>query len=186
MKKTLLPLLLIAAPVLLAGCDVQQTEQPEETSEKKATTMFRTLEADMLASPQISVADVAAAKNAGVTLIINNRPDGEDPTAPQGDEIAAAAKAAGIDYIAIPVTHAGFSRSQIDATNAALDKAEAAGGKTLAYCRSGTRSTLLWSLAQAAKGESPRVIAAKAADAGYDVAPIQMMLDTLAGAAKAE
>jgi len=146
--------------------------------------MFRNIEPDMLASPQISVADVAAAKEQGVTLIINNRPDGEDPDAPQSAEIEAAAKAAGIDYVAIPVTQAGFSRPQIDAFGDAIAKIKAEGGKTLGYCRTGTRSTLLWSLVQAAQGESPRVIAAKAADAGYDVAPIELMLQTLAGAAK--
>ncbi|MFC4291478.1 TIGR01244 family sulfur transferase [Sphingorhabdus arenilitoris] len=144
--------------------------------------MFRKIEDHISVSPQITLADIAAAKAQGVTIIVNNRPDGEDPSAPQGAEIEAAARAAGMDYVAIPVTHAGFSRSQIDAMNAALEKAK--DGKMLAYCRSGTRSTLLWALAEAAKGESPRVIAAKAADAGYDVAPIQMMLDTLSGAAK--
>ncbi|NJM49754.1 MAG: TIGR01244 family phosphatase [Sphingomonadales bacterium] len=134
------------------------------------------------ASPQITLTDVESAKAQGVTMIINNRPDGEDPSSAQSADIAAAAKAAGIDYVAIPVTHAGFSRAQIDALNSALEKAK--GGRVLAYCRSGTRSTLLWALSQAAKGESPRVIAAKAADAGYDVAPVQMMLDTLSSAAK--
>ena len=38
---------------------------------------FRRLSDTMLASPQITVADVAAAKDAGVTLIVNNRPEGE-------------------------------------------------------------------------------------------------------------
>ncbi len=141
--------------------------------------MFRKVTNSFYAAPQISVDDVAAAQEMGVTLIINNRPDGEEPSAPQGDEIAAAAKAAGIDYMAIPVTHAGFSRPQIDAMGAAL---EHNGGKTLAYCRSGTRSTLLWALAQAAGGESPRVIAVRAEEAGYDVAPIAMMLDALVAA----
>lgn len=146
--------------------------------------MFRIIEDNFLASPQIGVAEIAAAQAEGVTMIINNRPDGEEPSAPQGTEIEEAARAAGMDYVSIPVTHAGFSRPQIDAMNAALDQAK--DGKVLAYCRSGTRSTFLWALAQAAKGQSPRVIAAKAADAGYDVSSISMMLDTLAGAAKGD
>lgn len=154
--------------------------EPEPAA--KGNDMFRKIEDNLLVSPQISVADVAAAKAAGITLIINNRPDGEDPSAAQGKEIEAAARGAGITYIAIPVTHAGFSRPQIDAMQAALEKA--GDGKTLAYCRSGTRSTLLWALSQAAKGESPDAIAAKAADAGYDVAPVRMMLDTLSAAAR--
>ena len=145
--------------------------------------MFRKIQNNVFASPQIGISDIATAKEQGITIIVNNRPDGEEPTAPQSAEIEAAAKAAGMSYIGIPITHAGFSRPQIDAMRAQLDQIETDGGKMLAYCRSGTRSTLLWSLAEASKGESPRVIAAKAADAGYDVSPISMMLETLAGAA---
>jgi uncharacterized protein (TIGR01244 family) len=52
-------------------------------------------------------------------------------------------------------------------------------GKTLAYCRSGTRSTLLWALAQAKSGMSPEEIALAAMKAGYDVSPIRPMLDML-------
>ena len=141
--------------------------------------MFRKITDSFYASPQIGLADVAAAKDMGITLIINNRPDGEEPSAPQGDAIAAASSAAGIDYMAIPVTHAGFSRPQIDAMAQALEKQD---GKILAYCRSGTRSTLLWALAQTAGGESPRIIAVRAEEAGYDVSPIAMMLDALAAA----
>jgi uncharacterized protein (TIGR01244 family) len=143
--------------------------------------MFRELTPVVFVSPQIGLAEIAAAKDMGVTLIINNRPDGEEPSAPQGDEIEAAAKAAGMAYIAIPVTHAGFAEWQLTAMADALAACE---GKTLAYCRSGTRSTLLWALAQAKAGMHPAEIAERAAVAGYDVAPISMMIDTLAAQAK--
>lgn len=150
-------------------------------SSKETNAMFRTLTDSIFVSPQIPVEAIAAAKQQGVTLIINNRPDGEDPSAPQGAEIEAAARAAGLDYVAIPVGHAGFSAPQVDAMTEALAKADASGGKALAYCRSGTRSTFLWALSEARKGESPARIAETAADAGYDVSPIRPMLDTLAG-----
>jgi uncharacterized protein (TIGR01244 family) len=139
--------------------------------------MFRVLTDTFLAAPQISVADIAEAKAQGVTMIVNNRPDGEEPGAPQSAEIEAAAKAAGISYTAIAVTHAGYSHLQIDAMIAAF--AAANGGKILAYCRSGTRSTMLWALAQAKSGMHPAEIAARAESAGYDVAPISAMLDVL-------
>jgi uncharacterized protein (TIGR01244 family) len=139
--------------------------------------MFRVLTDTFLAAPQISVADIAEAKAQGVTMIVNNRPDGEEPGAPQSAEIEAAAKAAGISYTAIAVTHAGYSHPQIDAMIAAF--AAANGGKILAYCRSGTRSTMLWALAQAKSGMHPAEIAARAESAGYDVAPISAMLDVL-------
>lgn len=138
---------------------------------------FRRLSATMLASPQITTEDVAAAKAAGVTLIVNNRPDGEDPFAPQGAEIAEAAAAAGLAYTAIPIGHAGFSEPQVDALVAALEQAQ---GPVLAYCRSGTRSTLLWALAQAKLGVSPDAIAEAAAQAGYDIGPVRPMVDMLA------
>ncbi|MEE4289668.1 MAG: TIGR01244 family sulfur transferase [Erythrobacter sp.] len=138
---------------------------------------FRRLSETVLASPQIEPADIADAKAAGVTLIVNNRPDGEDPYAPQGEEIAAAANEAGLEYVAIPIGHAGFSEPQIDQMIAAMEKAQ---GSVLAYCRSGTRSTVLWALARAKSGEEPDSIARAAMAAGYDVGPIRPMLDMLA------
>jgi uncharacterized protein (TIGR01244 family) len=141
--------------------------------------MFRTVTDRFLASPQISTADVAEAASQGVKLIINNRPDGEDPNQPSGAAIAAAAREAGLDYVAIPVTHAGFSVPQVQAMRAALDGND---GKTLAFCRSGTRSTLLWALAEADNGRDPETVANEAAGAGYDVSPIRSIMDAFAAA----
>jgi len=129
-----------------------------------------------MASPQITLADVAEAKALGTTLIVNNRPEGESDDQTPGAEIEAAARAVGIDYVAIPVTHAGFGQGQVDAMREALD---AATGPVLAYCRSGTRSTLLWALAEAKAGKNPSVIASKAAGAGYDVTPIRQIIEML-------
>jgi len=140
-------------------------------------TEFRRIDEHMLASPQIDVSDIAAAQLAGVTLIVNNRPEDEAPDQTPGAEIEAAARAAGIDYVAVPVTHAGFSQHQVDAMVHALASAD---GSVLAYCRSGTRSTLLWALARAKAGDNPSVIASKAAQAGYDVSPVRQLLDMLA------
>lgn len=142
---------------------------------------FRELSDEFLVSPQLEVADVADASEQGVTLIVNNRPDGEDPTAPQGDEIEEAAKAAGIDYLAIPIGHSGFSLPQIDTLLEAVRKAN---GKVLGYCRSGTRSTFLWALSRAKLGDTPEAIAAAAARGGYDISPIQPTVDMLAGEAR--
>jgi uncharacterized protein (TIGR01244 family) len=138
---------------------------------------FRQVTENVMVSPQLALEDVAAAAKAGVALIVNNRPDGEEPSAPQGQEIAAAAAAAGLNYVAIPIGHSGFSEPQVDAMIAALEQAE---GPILAYCRSGTRSTLLWALAAAKQGEAPDTIARAAAQAGYDIGPIRAMIDMLA------
>ncbi len=138
--------------------------------------MFRTLDDTIMVAPQIGVDAVAEAKALGVRLIINNRPEGESDDQVPGDAIEAVARAEGLDYVAIPVSHAGFSEPQVEAMRAALD---GAAGPVLAYCRSGTRSTLLWALAQSSKGEHPAVLAEKAARAGYDLAPVATLMDML-------
>lgn len=138
--------------------------------------MFRTLTDTLFVAPQIDTQAVAEAAALGVTLIINNRPDDESLDQTPGAEIEAAARAAGLDYVAIPITHAGFSMPQIAAMSTALAGAQ---GKVLAYCRSGTRSCLLWSLAQAQQGHDPDALADSAAGAGYDLSPIRQMLDML-------
>lgn len=142
--------------------------------------MFRKLADGIYASPQIGLAEVAEAARLGIALIINNRPEDESPDQVPGPEIEAAARAAGIAYLAIPVTHAGFSEWQVTAMADALAQAS---GPVLAYCRSGTRSTLLWSLAQASKGASPDELAAAAAGAGYDLTPVRPLLDMLSAKA---
>jgi uncharacterized protein (TIGR01244 family) len=118
-------------------------------------------------SPQIAAADLESAKASGVTLIINNRPDGEEPGQPRGAEIEAAAKALGLSYVAIPVGPMGVSAEHLDA----FDKAVAANkGGVLAYCRSGTRSTIVRALSEARKGRAPDDIISEAAEAGYNIA----------------
>ncbi|WP_374591456.1 TIGR01244 family sulfur transferase [Novosphingobium sp.] len=139
--------------------------------------MFRQLSDRVFASPQIGLEEVAEAARMGIGLIVNNRPEGESDDQVPGSEIESAARAAGLDYVAIPVTHAGFSEGQMKAMAAALASTDK---PVLAYCRSGTRSTLLWALAQASQGRQPDELAAAAAQAGYDLTPIRALLDMLA------
>ena len=139
--------------------------------------MFRKIDDQFLASPQIAVDDIAEARAMGVTTIINNRPDGEEPSEPQGAEIEAAAHAVGLGYVAIPVTHAGFSGPQIAAM---ADTLATATGPVLAYCRSGTRSTLLWALARAQLGDDKATLQTKAAAGGYDLSSIEPLIDIVA------
>jgi uncharacterized protein (TIGR01244 family) len=138
--------------------------------------MFRSVTNDLMVSPQIGLDAVAEAKALGVTLIINNRPEGESEDQVPGAEIEAAAHAAGLEYVAIPITHSGFSQPQVEAMVAALQGAD---GKVLAYCRSGTRSTLLWALAESAQGGDPDSLTNMAAKAGYDLSPVRPLMDML-------
>jgi uncharacterized protein (TIGR01244 family) len=116
-------------------------------------------------SGQIAPADVATLKAAGFTTIVNNRPDGETPDLPSGAVIEAAAKAAGMDYVAIPLGREGVSPEMVEKTRAAL---EGSAGPVFCYCRSGTRSTTLWALSQAGAMPADEIISA-ARGAGYDM-----------------
>jgi uncharacterized protein (TIGR01244 family) len=138
--------------------------------------MFHRISDTVYASPQIGVEEVAKAAGMGVKLIVNNRPEDESDDQTPGAEIEAASRGAGLDYMAIPITHAGFSEPQVKAMAKAL---EGAGGPVLAYCRSGTRSTLLWALAEASVGGDPDALTNMAAKAGYDVSPIRPLMDML-------
>ncbi|HEY7808250.1 MAG TPA: TIGR01244 family sulfur transferase [Croceibacterium sp.] len=144
---------------------------------------FRKLSKSMLASPQLTLDDVESARAEGVSLIVNNRPEGESADQTPGPAIEAAARAAGMSYKAIPIGQGGFGESEV---RAMCDALESANGKVLAYCRSGTRSTLLWALARSSSGEDPDEIAAAAAEAGYDVGPVRSVMDTLASRSRHE
>jgi uncharacterized protein (TIGR01244 family) len=130
---------------------------------------FRKVTADFSVAPQISVADVATAAAQGFTLVINNRPEGESPDQVPGPAIEAAAKAAGLDYVHIPV-RGGPSPDQVEAQFAAVSEAK---GPVLAYCRSGTRSIMTWSLGQAQSGQRSRdELVSLGAGAGYDLSGV--------------
>ena len=121
---------------------------------------------------QILPEDMDRIAAAGVTLIVNNRPDHEEPDQPTGEAIRAAAEAAGLACRHIPVS-GGIFPAQIEAMAEALDEAE---GKLLAFCRSGTRSTHLWALACARRGADPDTLVGQAAAAGYDLTAIRRFL----------
>jgi uncharacterized protein (TIGR01244 family) len=116
-------------------------------------------------SGQIQPEDVAALKAAGFVAIINNRPDGESPDQPAGADIEQAAKAAGLEYHAIPLGREGVSPDMVEKTKSVL---EGSSGPVFCYCRSGTRSTTLWALSQAGEMD-PGEIISQAAEAGYDM-----------------
>lgn len=114
---------------------------------------------------QITVEDVARAAAQGFTLLINNRPDGEEPGQATGAAIEAAAVAAGLGYIFIPV-RGGPTREQAQAQ---FEAVEAAGGPVLAFCRTGTRSINTWALGAALGGLAPEDLVRLGAGAGYDL-----------------
>jgi uncharacterized protein (TIGR01244 family) len=119
---------------------------------------------------QLTPADVDEAAAQGIRLIVNNRPDGEEPGQPSSAQMEAAARAAGLDYRHIPIA-GGFAPEQVEAMAEALEQ-----GPVLAFCRTGTRSAFLWALARAKRGAPAEESVAAAAAAGYDLAAIRTLL----------
>jgi uncharacterized protein (TIGR01244 family) len=130
---------------------------------------FRKVTDDFSVAPQIGVDDIAAAADQGFTLVINNRPDGEAPGQPTSAQMEAAARAAGVEYVHIPVV-GGPTLEQVEAVEAAIAEAK---GPVLAFCRSGTRSIVTWSLGQARIGARPRgELVQLGEQAGYDLSNV--------------
>lgn len=130
-------------------------------------------------SPQIDFADIEAIKQAGITLVIANRPDPEVPPSHYAQAIGAAVRDAGMAFEELPITHQTLTPDNIAAQSALIEGAE---GAVLAYCASGTRSTIIWALGQAGKTPSDEIIA-NAAKGGYDLAGLKPTLEALASGA---
>ena len=135
--------------------------------------MQRQLDEKTLVDGQIGPDDVAALKQLGVTLIVNNRPDGEDANQPASDEIEAAAKAAGLDYRHVPIAR-GLGPSDIEAMREAMHSV--GDGKMFAFCRSGNRSTLAWAVARSEDGVPREELERLANEAGFDLGPVAHLL----------
>ncbi len=130
-------------------------------------------------SPQIDFADIEAIKKAGITLVIANRPDVEVPPSHSAEAIGAAVREAGIAFEILPITHQTLTPDNIAAQSALITGAE---GPVLAYCASGTRSTIIWALGAAGDTPSDEIIAS-AAKGGYDLAGLRPTLEALAAQA---
>lgn len=127
-------------------------------------------------SPQIAVEDVPALAEAGFTLVICNRPDGEVPPELQAETIGTAVRAAGMEFAVLPVTHDGLTLDLV-AEQAAL--IENAPGPVFAYCRSGTRCATVWAMGQAGKMPTDDILLSTA-KAGYALDGMRPTLDAIA------
>ncbi|MGB0438518.1 MAG: TIGR01244 family sulfur transferase [Paracoccaceae bacterium] len=136
---------------------------------------IRPLSPTYAVSPQISAEDATAIADAGFVMVICNRPDGEVPPSHQADSIGTALRAAGLSYEVLPLTHHTMTPDNIARQR---DLAAQAGGPVLAYCASGTRSSIAWALGQAGHMTTDDIVMA-AGNAGYDLRGLAGTLDAL-------
>ena len=121
---------------------------------------------ELSVSPQINVSDVADIAAAGFRAVICNRPDGEAFDQPLSDDVAAAVTAAGMEWRMQPVSQVSLADADtFGKLLAELPK------PVLAFCRTGTRCTALWSLSEIDKRPADDILARTRA-AGYDMAAL--------------
>lgn len=135
--------------------------------------MIRQLDNRTLVSGQVAPQEVAALAEQGVTILVNNRPDGEEPDQPRAAELEEAAAQAGIAYRFVPIMR-GIGPADVEAMQEALS--QAGDGKMLAFCRSGTRSALACALAHRGQGISREDVEDRLSQAGFDSGPIAHLL----------
>lgn len=130
---------------------------------------FRRVTDDLSVAPQIRLEDVEEAARQGFRLIINNRPDDEEPGQPKSREFEAAAAQAGLAYVHIPV-RGSPTPEQVETERQVLEQHS---GPVLAFCRSGTRSIVTWSIGQAMSGARDRgELVQLGREAGYDLSGV--------------
>ena len=135
--------------------------------------MIRQLNDKVMVSGQVAPHEVAGLAQQGVTMLVNNRPDGEEPGQPPASEIEEAAAAAGIGYRFVPIIR-GIGPADVEEMQGAMR--EAGDGKLLAFCRSGTRSALAIALAKREEGASLEEVVQELNQAGFDHGPIAHLL----------
>jgi sulfide:quinone oxidoreductase len=126
---------------------------------------FHKITDSLSVSAQLTLTDMPALKAAGFRSIIANRPDGEGVDQPGHEELAAAAAQEGLSFRYLPVTPGIVTEDTAFDFATALTELP---GPVLAYCRTGTRSAMLWSLSEAGSRPLPDILARTGA-AGYDM-----------------
>jgi uncharacterized protein (TIGR01244 family) len=125
---------------------------------------------------QIEAEDLRALAAQGFRSIVNNRPDGEAPQQPPSAALAALAADLGLAYRHLPVISGQLHDADADAFARLLADLPA---PVLAFCRTGTRSTMLWALGAVRHRPVDDVLRATAA-AGYDFEALRPRLQQVA------
>ena len=126
---------------------------------------IREISDQFFVAPQITEADLSTLREKGIQSVICNRPDGEGADQPTFEELSRTAAKLGLEMRYIPVSGGLVRDEDAAAFGSALD---ALPKPVLAYCRTGTRSATLWSLAQAKDMPLADILSATQ-KAGYDM-----------------
>ncbi|PRY21556.1 uncharacterized protein (TIGR01244 family) [Aliiruegeria haliotis] len=136
---------------------------------------IRALTSEYAVSPQITPDDVRAIAAAGYRTIICNRPDYEVVAEVRADAVRSAAEAEGLHFVVNPLPQGDVNSEAVEMQRSAIETSD---GPTLAYCASGTRSTIVWMFGAAANVPAGDLVEA-AHRAGYPLASLRPLLEPL-------
>ncbi|RRD91550.1 TIGR01244 family sulfur transferase [Conchiformibius steedae] len=115
-----------------------------------------------------------AAQFYDIKTVICNRPDSEEEGQPDFETVKQWLEAAGVENIVyLPVTVDTITDEQLREFQETIAQSPA---PILAYCRSGTRSALMWALNQAKRGVEVNSLLRAADLAGIDLTPMREKL----------
>lgn len=125
-----------------------------------------------MVSAQVQPEALGAFAAERIVVVVNHRPDHEEPGQPTSAEMAAAAESAGLRYHHLPVS--GMPGGDVGRATAEVLAQLLPGEQALMFCRSGMRSTAAWALARRAEGVDADTLRAAAAAAGYDLSRLPL------------
>jgi uncharacterized protein (TIGR01244 family) len=103
----------------------------------------------------------------GFKMLINNRPDGEDPIQPGSAAEQKAANGAGLGYAHIPVTGSTITEADVRRFQSVIAQSD---GPVFAHCKGGTRSLTLWAIGEVLDGRlRPEDLRARGEALGFDL-----------------
>jgi len=129
---------------------------------------MKELPGQVFVSPQILPEHIEGLAKQGFKSVVNNRPDMEVSAQPLSDEMSEVLQANNLEYEFIPM--AGHLTHQL--IEDAVKAYETLPRPILAFCASGTRSTVLWCFAHV-KSLGVDEVLDGAAKAGYDLERIR-------------
>jgi sulfide:quinone oxidoreductase len=134
---------------------------------------------ELSVSAQIAKSDIADLAKSGFAMILNNRPDNEEPGQLSAAEAEAEAKRQGLEYHYLPIVTGSITRAQVVEFQKLVLRGPS---PVLAHCRSGTRCYLMWAAGRALfDGESSLKLVAEAAMKGYDLRALPALVEKLQG-----
>jgi len=121
---------------------------------------------NLATAAQLKAKDFALIAKMGFKSVISSRPDSEEGVPISSNEAHDRARRAGLKYAYVPASnHDLFDDDLLDTFEKTLCEMS---GPTLVYCRSGTRSSILWAMV-AARHISVDVVLRVLAKAGLDL-----------------